>query len=433
MRISASRLIALAVAIAAAACTHKTEAPALSGPSSHSLTLNVSATPDRISRDGASVSAITVQAYGPDGRPLAGITLRMDIQVGNQLLDLGTLSARTIVTGSDGAARAIYTAPPTPQGPTNAPTVVNVLATPLGTDSVNEQAQFRASITLMPIGILVPPSAAPVANFTSTAPTLGDVVSFDGTSSKGTQDGSTVVSAVKTYNWDFGDGTTASGPLATHTFRTTGQFLVSLTVTNDLGLSNTKTTTITVTAADITGTFTLSPTPVTALQPVFFNAGLVQTAPNHSITSYDWNFGDGDSTQPLSGVVVTHTFARAATYQVVLTVSDDLGRRKSITQAVAVGAATGGGGAVAPTAEFVWNDPQSPTAPASVTFNAASSTAPSGSSITTYSWSFQDTGTQATGISTTHAFAAAGTWSVTLTVIDNLGRTATNSKNIVVQ
>src|SRR5262245_52070720 len=106
MRTSLSRLIALVIATASAACiTHKTDVPGLSGPSSHALTLNVTATPDRISQDGQSQSAIAVFAYGPDGRPLAGVSLRMDIQIGAELIDYGKLSARTIVTGSDGIAR----------------------------------------------------------------------------------------------------------------------------------------------------------------------------------------------------------------------------------------------------------------------------------------------------------------------------------------
>jgi len=116
----------------------------------------------------------------------------------------------------------------------------------------------------------------------------------------------------------------------------------------------------------------------------------------------------------------------------VLAVSDDLGRRKSITGSVTVGAGSGGGGGVAPTADFVWNDPQSPTAPASVTFNAATSTAPSGSSITSYSWTFQDTGTQASGITTSHVFTTPGSWNVTLTVIDSQGRSASKTRTIVV-
>jgi PKD repeat protein len=40
------------------------------------------------------------------------------------------------------------------------------------------------------------------------------------------------------YHWDFGDGTTASGPTARHTFTSPGRWIVSLTVTDDQGASH---------------------------------------------------------------------------------------------------------------------------------------------------------------------------------------------------
>ncbi len=49
-----------------------------------------------------------------------------------------------------------------------------------------------------------------------------------------------------TYAWDFGDGGTGSGPTPTHTFTSPGGYVVRLTVTNPIGLSNSAWTTITV-------------------------------------------------------------------------------------------------------------------------------------------------------------------------------------------
>ncbi|WP_449263019.1 PKD domain-containing protein, partial [Escherichia coli] len=40
------------------------------------------------------------------------------------------------------------------------------------------------------------------------------------------------------YRWDFGDGSTASGVNARHSFRKGGRHLVTLTVTDDMGLPN---------------------------------------------------------------------------------------------------------------------------------------------------------------------------------------------------
>src|SRR5580765_861871 len=74
-------LAVLAIAGLATGCMHKAEAPALSGPSTNALAVNLSATPDRITQDGASQSSVIAEVLGPDGRPLAGVSLRVDMKV----------------------------------------------------------------------------------------------------------------------------------------------------------------------------------------------------------------------------------------------------------------------------------------------------------------------------------------------------------------
>src|SRR5881628_1915553 len=95
----------------AGGCTvHQTEAPPLTGPSEFALALHLTVTPDSISQDGGSQSSITIQAIGPTGQPVSALPVRLDMLVGNVAQDFGTLSARTIVTGSDGKASAVFTA-----------------------------------------------------------------------------------------------------------------------------------------------------------------------------------------------------------------------------------------------------------------------------------------------------------------------------------
>src|SRR5262245_8661870 len=111
------RVSTLAAAAAAAfifsGCTvHQTEAPPLTGPSEPALSLTVQATPDSLNQDGGSQSAIRVTARGPNGAPIAGLALRMDTMVNGVIADFGTLSSRSIVTGSDGVATTVFTAPP---------------------------------------------------------------------------------------------------------------------------------------------------------------------------------------------------------------------------------------------------------------------------------------------------------------------------------
>src|SRR3989442_1765959 len=85
--------------------TRSTEAPPVAGPSVLALSITPVAIPDSISQDGASQSSITVTALDANGRPIAGLVLRVDMSVGGVVQDFGTLSARSIVTGTDGKAR----------------------------------------------------------------------------------------------------------------------------------------------------------------------------------------------------------------------------------------------------------------------------------------------------------------------------------------
>ncbi len=72
----------------------------------------------------------------------------------------------------------------------------------------------------------------------TTTPGVGDAVDFDGSGSSD-PDGS-----IATYQWDFGDSTTATGATVTHSYGTAGTYTVELTVTDDGGKTNTATTTV---------------------------------------------------------------------------------------------------------------------------------------------------------------------------------------------
>src|SRR5690349_8633412 len=95
IRRTAAALVAVA---ATAACTvHSTDVPSLAGPSELALTLKVTATPDSITQDGGSQSSVKVTAIGPDGKPISGLPVRVDMVVGGVPQDFGTLAARTLV------------------------------------------------------------------------------------------------------------------------------------------------------------------------------------------------------------------------------------------------------------------------------------------------------------------------------------------------
>src|SRR5439155_19002982 len=109
-------------------------------------------------------------------------------------------------------------------------------------------------------------------------------------------------------------------------FTTGGTFSVTLTVTNDRGLSASTTQTVTVGTADpFSGDWTFSPTTPIVSQSILFNASPVQSSAGHDVTQFNWDFGDGATA---SGAVTGHSFSLPGTYNVVLSVADDLGRRK---------------------------------------------------------------------------------------------------------
>jgi hypothetical protein len=167
-----STLTALVAALALAGCAvHKDEAPAPSGPSGLAQSFTISANPDSISQDGGSQSSIRVVAIGPNGKAQSGLPLRVDTMLNGVAQDVGTLSARTIVTNSDGVASVVFTAPPaTPGGITGTcqslpGTCVTVVVTPIGT-GFDAALPQTVSIRLVPIGVILPPAGTPTAAFT---------------------------------------------------------------------------------------------------------------------------------------------------------------------------------------------------------------------------------------------------------------------------
>lgn len=69
---------------------------------------------------------------------------------------------------------------------------------------------------------------------------VGDPIVFDGSTSTDPQ-GSELV-----YSWDFGDGSAGGSPVLAHLFSEPGTYQVELTVTNDAGLSDTASRTVTI-------------------------------------------------------------------------------------------------------------------------------------------------------------------------------------------
>jgi PKD repeat protein len=134
-----------------------------------------------------------------------------------------------------------------------------------------------------------------------------------------------------------------------------------------------------------------------------------------SIAGYAWNFGDGTTG---TGSTASHSYGAAGTYLVTLTVTDDKGAASTVSHPVTV---------TAPPPN------QLPVAQLSAScdhracsFDGSGSSDPDGD-IVGYSWDFGD-GVTATGATSSHAYASVGSYTVTLTVTDNRGGTASTTQ-----
>lgn len=168
--------------------------------------------------------------------------------------------------------------------------------------------------------------------FSPTAPEIGDTVFFtDITSDPG--------GTIRSWSWNFGDGSTGKGKTTTHAYRTVGEFIVTLTVVDSSGNSFVGTGSVKVVIpTGIECKFTVSPTNPNVGETVSFN-GSESTDSNGTINSYKWDFGDG--TPSKSGVTTSHVYLFEGTFTPTLTLKDNNGATASCSPlTVSVGCPT---------------------------------------------------------------------------------------------
>ena len=223
--------------------------------------------------------------------------------------------------------------------------------------------------------------------------------------------------SIALYHWDFGDGTTAEGPVLSHAFPTYDTFIVVLTVTDDDGMTATGNLTVTVAnvepVARITGNTKLLSGEETSLD------GRSSYDLDGNIVEYRWD--PGDDTGIELGPIFEHSYSRVGLYTVTLTVEDDGELTATTTTLVEVlnrrpVASVDASLTVLPTGEAVELD-------------GTDSRDPDGS-IETYTWIFGD-GAVAYGSQINHVYTDDGVYMVVLTVTDNDG--GTDSTSIFIQ
>ena len=201
---------------------------------------------------------------------------------------------------------------------------------------------------------------------------------------------------IVSYNWNFGDGTTGTGEMLSHTYGP-GLFVASLTVTSAAGVSSQ------LLPADMAGSPITTPMGILALM---VEGALVN-----------------GTTPQVGGTAGLAAISVAA----------------SATTANASFGASGGAGSSpgdSPASNGIQCDPVITTLCwyPQINLNAmASSPAGVGSTIVSYQWDYGDGQTQSGGSTEADFYNAPGTYTVTLTVTDSNGKTATTSQQVTVQ
>jgi len=226
--------------------------------------------------------------------------------------------------------------------------------------------------------------------------------------------------------WDFGDGSTGTGPSPVHNYPGPGTFLVTLVGTDmQTGCPNTVQHSITLGAAP-TAYFTANPQEQCQGQPISF---IPTVPPGGLILDEDWYFNDGSLPNPVHYVFPNtpafpvHTFANPGTYLVERYVNRGTANEAYHSLFVTIDPLPG--------AQFTWFSDATLThqevgcdhQPVYFIDASYSNSTPSGV-IYKWQWNFGDPASGPANNSSlqnpTHIFLGTGPFTVTLTVTDNL-------------
>lgn len=225
----------------------------------------------------------------------------------------------------------------------------------------------------------------------------GRAVPVDGTGSRG------VTTAPLSYRWNFDDGATADGAVASHIYRTLGDVPVILNVSE--GSDQDADTTVVHVEQDREPVARFMAPWVTYLDaPTTFD-GSLSYDPDLDVMTYSWDFGDGARSTDQRP---THSYSAKGVYTVTLRVDDGL-LQNAVSRGITVNPV-----AHPPTARA--GGPYAGLMGRPVQFNGSGSSDPDGDALQ-FAWTFGDR-TAGDGSMPQHVYDAPDVYSVGLTVSD---------------
>ncbi len=224
-----------------------------------------------------------------------------------------------------------------------------------------------------------------------------------------------------TLLWDYGDGNTKnmgnSVNAVTHSYAAAGTYNIKLRVNSSFGCVDSVTKTIVVWPKP-SPTFTIND----SLQCVNLQ-NFIYTNNSSILTGsmqYDWEFGDGNTSVNNSAKNVSHNYANYGMYDIKLVAISNFGCKDSVTSSIIV--------APKPTVDYNITSPDQ-----CLNLNNYSfidlTTIPGGNLF--YTWYFGD-GKTSTNQSPSHIYNSAGTYTVKMVVISQLGCTDSITKQMTV-
>lgn len=272
-----------------------------------------------------------------------------------------------------------------------------------------------------------------LADFThSVNSTNAAMISFNNNSTTTTTPGGSVF-----YNWNFDDGSYSTAVSPSHTYNSSGYYIVCLSVyfvDSMAGLScsdtycDTVIATVATSGSSCTANFYSAPSAFSPTMIDFTNTS-TNSPFNGSTVSYSWDFGDGSTS---SATNPSHTYAPGLYIAcVTLDVLDSAGGVSCTdTYCDSVYVPTTGGGTLNCQASFAYY-PDTTANPLTNYFVSTSSPSPNPNLSITYSWNFGDGSPLVTVSNLTyaqHTYAQAGSYAacLTITVTDSF-QTCTDS------